>query len=97
MTAVRNNGGARATFKGYSTRVQVTVFDHSEAPPPYNEKPTTFMVRVLQRHHNKNTSFSNGERVYFGESFERAWEQLERYIVTKQLVPKIWKRYVKSG
>ncbi len=78
-------------------RVQVTIFDHSEAPAPHNEKPTSFMVRVLQRHQNKNTSFANGERVYFGESFSSAWDNLEKYTASKQLVPKAWKKYVQPG
>jgi hypothetical protein len=81
VTVGRVTGLPSFTFHGASFRVQVKVFDWSDAPPssPWRNDPTTFSVHALPRSANKNTSFSRGDMLYHGTDFRTAWGIVRRW------------------
>lgn len=88
------------TFKGEKWRVQIRVFDFKNVHTVgagSNLGKVSFSVSRLPITAPKSTSFSTGETVYYGESFELAARTAALYLGFEPKFPDTWRRlYAKN-
>ncbi len=62
-----------------------------------DDRPTMFLVRVLEQHYHASTPFSSlaGHQVYYGDSFPAAWGEVYRYVPDVK-IPRGLRKYAEA-
>jgi hypothetical protein len=73
---LKKRGDSTYRVDGILYRVQLVVFDFSEAPASL-QQPTTFSAKALPQSAHPYTAYSHGDLLYYGESLEDAIAAIE--------------------
>lgn len=84
------------TFKGFTWRVQLKVFDFKNFGADTFGGPSAgkvhFAVSILPKQMPSATAFSAGTTVYYGESFQEAVSKVRAFVGRAPKLPDKWRK-----